>query len=177
MGLSSGEWAAIAAVSILVPPLGIPFLLFGLGPTLQADAAHKAAEAQADAEKAKGRIELAEAKQNARQMRRNHSRILAAQRVAFGKGGLLLEGTTLDVLAENAGEYELDAVTRERYGKNALNLARSAAAGYKMEARYAAAGAGVQTLTNATSFAGSAFFGGFGGLAGAPAGAPAGAGV
>jgi len=156
MGLSKGAWAGIAVASVVFPQIGIPFLLFGLGPTLQADAQYKAAKAQADAAKAEGKIRQAEANQNARQMRMNHQRILAAQRVAVAHGGVVAEGTALDVLASNAGEFELDAVTRERYGANAKSLANAAAKNYIQQGQYGIATSVIGGVTDTVKMAGMA---------------------
>lgn len=90
--------------------------------------AENEAQAMSDAAKAEGLLRKAESDQNARQMRKSHSRTLAEQRVMFGKLGVnASQGTPLDVLAENAGEFELDAVTRERFGQNALEMGLSTA--------------------------------------------------
>lgn len=118
------------------------FAFVGIGGGIEAIGQYQQTAAMVEAARQTGKLEKAEADQNARQMRKNQARIMAAQRVAFGRSGVRLEGTPLDVLAENAGEYELDAVTRERYGLNAKRLAYAQMRNYKEQGIIMAAASG-----------------------------------
>jgi hypothetical protein len=115
--------------------------------TVQGVAAKNAAKAQSDAAKAEGRMRRAEGKQNARQMRKAHSRELASQFVRFGVAGVdASSGTSLDVLAANAGEFELDAITKERFGSNAFELASHKASSARRAGKLGVASAAIGGL-------------------------------
>lgn len=120
----------------------------------------QAAQAAADAAKADAKLQAAEAQQSARQLRKEHARQLALQRVRFGKAGVIAAvGTPLDVLAENAGEFEIEARAVERFGRNVLAFGESAAANFRKQGQLAVAGTSVAGVAKAASVA----VGGFGG--------------
>lgn len=125
----------------------------------------QAAQAASDAAKADAKLQAAEAQQSARQLRKEHSRELALQRVRFGKAGVIAAvGTPLDVLAENAGEFEIEARAVERFGKNVLAFGESAASNFRRQGQLAVAGTSLAGAARAASIAA-------GGFSGAPGGA------
>jgi len=54
------------------------------------------------------------------QKRAESEKTLARQRALYGKAGVELSGTPLDLMAETASEYEMDALMLEREGKLAI---------------------------------------------------------
>lgn len=112
--------------------------------TLSSTQAEAQAQAQSDAAKAQAKLQQAESEQTARQMRKEHARMLAVQRVQFGKAGVIAAvGTPLDVLSENAGQLELEATAVERFGVNALAFGKAAASSFKAGGSLAVAGAAI----------------------------------
>ncbi len=107
--------------------------------------AEEAAQAASDAAKAQAKLQSAESEQTARQMRKDHARRLAIQRVQFGKAGVIAAvGTPLDVLSENAGQLEIEARSVELFGANALALGKASASSFQAGGSLAAAGAGLR---------------------------------
>ncbi len=109
--------------------------------SLQAASQAQQAQAASDSAKADAKLKQAEAEQTARQMRKEHSRQLAIQRVRFGKAGVIAAvGTPLDVLSANAGEFEIEAMAVQRFGKNVLAFGKSAASSFSQQGKLAVAG-------------------------------------
>lgn len=128
--------------------------------TVTAVGQENAAQAASDAAKADAKLKHAEAQQTARQMRKQHARQLALQRVRFGKAGVIAAvGTPLDVLSENAGELELEARAVERFGKNVLAFGKSAASSFSQQGKFAVAGTTLAGVAKVASLA-SGFKGG-----------------
>lgn len=115
----------------------------------------KAIEADADAAEAAALFNAAVAEREgfaeSARRRRLARRELSSQRVAFAKAGVRLEGTPLEVLAQNAAEFELDAVNVEIAARQTAMLDRARAAN-------------IQTI--AKTRAGAALLSGFAGGAG-----------
>jgi hypothetical protein len=91
---------------------------------LESDAVASAAEYNAA-------IVIQEGAQEAARRRRLARRELSSQRVAFAKAGVRLEGSPLELLAQNAAELELDAVNVEIAARNTANLERTRAKNIK----------------------------------------------
>lgn len=91
----------------------------------------RAAEAQADAIASAARfnaaVALEEASLEATRRRRIARQTLATQRLAFAKAGVRIEGTPLELLAQNAAELERDIVNVRIAGRRtaALDIARA----------------------------------------------------
>ena len=94
-----GQFLAIAAIASSI----------GQG-VLAAKAAKQQAQAISDA--AEYNAVRAEQEGQAKQsrLRRQARRKLSSQRVKFAKAGVRIEGSPLDLLAQNAAEFELDAL-------------------------------------------------------------------
>jgi len=73
---------------------------------------YNAAIAERDAESARQSAEY-----EAGLTRREKEKTLARQRALYSKAGVTLEGSPLELMAETAGEYEMDALMTERGGK------------------------------------------------------------
>ena len=69
--------------------------------------------------------------------RRETRRILSTQKSLFLKGGVTMEGTPLDVIAETAGQAELDALMIRQYGVARSREAMGRAAIYRAGGRAA----------------------------------------
>jgi hypothetical protein len=87
--------------------LEIPLLIGGIAAStsiaaLQARQQEKAAEGSADIERERTKIQRD-------RVRRDSARRIGSTRAAFGAAGVEFTGTTLDVLADQAFEAELDA--------------------------------------------------------------------
>lgn len=54
---------------------------------------------------------------NAQRIREQGHQALGAMRAGFGKSGLQMEGSPLDILAQSAGDVELDAVAARHQGE------------------------------------------------------------
>lgn len=91
-------------------------VLGGVGAMAQANAAKEEFDRQADLEKQAGRLEVA-------QIRRNKSRLLAAQSAAFNAMGIGTLGNALDVIQDTATEQELAAqIANSNSSQRARNL-------------------------------------------------------
>lgn len=75
------------------------------------------AKAQADALEQQGSLDIAKSKIESMKSRRSAHRLLSAQQAGFAKGGVTLEGTPAEVIAEAAGEAEFEARMIERFGE------------------------------------------------------------
>jgi hypothetical protein len=99
---------------------------------------------------------LREGKLAALRMREEGERVQSAQRTGFAKGGVILSGTPLEVMAETANIAESNALEIERSAARQAKELRRAARRKKRAGIFGAAGAAV------------------GGIYGGPAGAAAG---
>lgn len=117
----------------------------------------KAIEAEADAAESAALFNAAQTEREAlaesSRRRRLARRELSSQRVAFAKAGVRLEGTPLELLAQNAAEFELDAVNVEIAGRQSARLDRLRAANIQIVAKTRA---GAALLSGFTGAAGSA---------------------
>lgn len=102
------------------------------------------------------------AEYEAGQKRKETKRLLGKQRVLYGKAGVTMEGSPLDVLQETAAQGEMDALMIERgYAQRTasylsqVKLAQMRARGYRQQGYY---GAGSTLLTG-----GGKVVGGYGG--------------
>lgn len=123
---------AVAALSVVSGIVG------AVGSIVQASAAASAAEANADIERynmqvaERNRIAtLQQAEREAEDRARANARTLASLRAAYGSAGLSLEGTTVDVLEDQALEGAYDEA-------KIIYAGRVRAAGYIDEANQAA---------------------------------------
>ena len=97
------------------------------GAIVKGKAAKAQAEAIADANEFNAlRAEQAGSAEESRQRRMNR-RTLSTQRVQFAKAGVRMEGTPLEFLAQNAAEFELNALQARIQGQNTALLERKAA--------------------------------------------------
>jgi hypothetical protein len=102
-----------------------------------------------------------DAAEGMRRKRKENARFLASQRARYAKAGVLEEGTPLELLAENAGNLEMEALD---YQRQTRIQAAGLRAGGRMErdmanaqARAAQIGAGSSLLSGAATVAGSAY--------------------
>jgi hypothetical protein len=100
----------------------------------------------------------------ARQQRRRVRRLMGSQRAAYGRSGVTASGTPLDVLADTAGEAELERLVILRNGEVAAIGFENKAAGLRSQAG-AARTAGI--IGAAATIAGGAYAGYSNGLFGA----------
>ena len=139
---------------VLIGLLVVSILAAVGGATAAGVQSEQAAQAASDAAKADAKLRAAEASQSARQMRKEHARLLAIQRVQFGKAGVIASvGTPLDVLSENAGELEKEATAVERFGVNVLAFGQAASSSFKAGGTLGAVGAGVSGVGEAAGIA------------------------
>ncbi len=109
---------------------GTSALQFG-GALFQAKSAIDQAKVEQDAFEASARFNTAvatrEAAREEARVRRGSRRKLASQRVKFAKSGVRLEGSPLQVLTDNAAEFEVDAMNVRIDGHNQGLLERQRA--------------------------------------------------
>jgi hypothetical protein len=102
-----------------------------------------------------------DAAENIRRKRSENRRMLATQRSRYAKAGVLMEGTPLELLAESAGNLELEVLDYDRQQRmQAAGLRAQGAADLALganQARAAMIGAGSSLLSGASSMAGNAF--------------------
>lgn len=98
-----------------------------------------------------------DAAENIRRKRRENKRLLATQRSRYAKAGVLEEGTPLELLAETAGNLEMETLDYDRQQRMAAaGLRAQGAADLAMganQARGALIGAGASLLQGAASTA------------------------
>ena len=82
-----------------------------LGSIAQGESQAKAAEANAEAIRRNAAF-------NEQQQRRQGQARLSAINTAYGKSGVQMEGTPIEVLSQQAGEIELDALATRWMGEN-----------------------------------------------------------
>lgn len=74
------------------------------------------AKFNAELETQRARAEMESAAYEEKQVRRERSRLLSRQAALYGKAGVKMEGSPLDVMAETAAESELEALMTRKYG-------------------------------------------------------------
>lgn len=98
-----------------------------------------------------------DAAENIRRKRRENKRLLATQRSRYAKAGVLEEGTPLELLAETAGNLEMETLDYDRQQRQAaLGLRAQGAADLAMganQARAAYIGAGTSLLQGGAAMA------------------------
>jgi hypothetical protein len=87
----------------------------GVSAIAGADSQRRAAHAQADIARQKGKVAMQQANVNEDAQRRRADMILGAQRAAMGQAGTGLDGTNADLYQQSATNAELDALNI-RYG-------------------------------------------------------------
>jgi hypothetical protein len=106
------------------------------------------AEAVADAAEYNAALAIQEGAREAARRRRLARRELASQRVAFARAGVTLEGSPLELLAQNAAELEMDALNVELDARRTANLERMRAKSIRDVSRTAR---GAALLSGATT--------------------------
>lgn len=150
-------------MEVMIASLILVAVLSIASTTVTAIGQENAAQAASDAAKAESKLRAAEAEQTARQMRKEHARRLAIQRVRFGKAGVIAAiGTPLDVLSANAGELEIEAAAVERFGANVLAFGKSAASSFSQQGKFAVAGTTISGAAKVASLAAAGAGGGGG---------------
>lgn len=71
-------------------------------------------------------------------LRRRNRRLLSSQRVKFAKAGVRLEGTPMEVLAQNAAELELDAANVSIAARNTSELEQMRASNARRQGKRSA---------------------------------------
>jgi hypothetical protein len=89
--------------------------------------AEETAKFNAALEAQKARAEMESAAYEEKQSRRERSRLLSRQAALYGKAGVKMEGSPLDVMAETAAEGELEALMIRKYGATKAQQAMSQA--------------------------------------------------
>ena len=112
MAFSAATWMTIGAVTSMAGTGLSVISQAQQGKEQQRWSEYNAAIAERDATAAK-----AVAEHEASQKRRDTERILGRQRALYGKAGVTMEGSPLELMAETAAEGELDALMIERTGK------------------------------------------------------------
>ena len=108
----------------------------------------KLAENEAKAKEQQAHVE-------SRQMQKQKERLLAAQRAGFAKGGAVItEGTPLLLMAEQAGEAELDILNQQRNRAMEATSLKSEATLQKYQGKQAARAANIQAAGTVLSTAG-----------------------
>lgn len=115
-------------------------------------------QAAADAAKTQAQIALDEGRLEESRIRRASRRELAAQENAFRRSGIALEGSPLDLLAQNAGEMERNAVNVRRGTSNQVALLRTRADMAREAGRLGAASNALQGIANVGTGAASLGF-------------------
>lgn len=109
-----------------------------------------------------------DAAESIRRKRKENKRLLATQRGRYAKAGVVMEGTPLELLAESAGNLELEVLDYNRQAQlEQQNLRAQGAmdrAMGSMQARGAYIGAGATLLSGAGQAAGMAAMSGGGGM-------------
>ena len=101
---------------------------------LQAD---KAAEDNAQMAELNAFLAIKQSKEDARRIGVLASKVISAQRAAYGASGVTLEGSPLDVIEESAANAELDILTAKQQGKAAAFGLSQQAEQYRAEGRTA----------------------------------------
>jgi hypothetical protein len=110
----------------------------------------KLAENEAKAKEQQAHVE-------SRQMQKQKERLIAAQRAGFAKGGAVItEGTPLLLMAEQAGEAELDILQNQRNRAMEATALKSEASLQKYQGKQAARAANIQAVGTVIGGAGKA---------------------
>jgi len=122
-----------------------------------ARAAELSGQAQVTADKTQAQLQLAQANQQADDIRRKNARLAGTQRVAFLKSGVTLSGSAQDVMYDSALEGELDALNTRYTGQAGYTTYMNKAAYDKSTAEQTAANyrAGARTSASITKFEGN----------------------
>ena len=130
------------------------------GGILQAKGIADQAEAESQALEFKAQVAEQQATSDAARLRRRNRREVSKARVGFAKAGVRLEGTPLEVLAQNAAELELDAANTEIAGRTFAQQQRRAAKTVFKQGQRAAGAALLGATGEAIGFGASVFGGG-----------------
>ena len=150
--LAAGTWAAIGAVTAVA---GTAVSVYGQvqsGKAQKATANYNArlAENEAKAKEQQAHVE-------SQQMQRQKERLQASQRAGFAKGGAMItEGTPLLLMAEQAGNAELDILNNQRNRAMEGVSLKSEASMQKYQGKQAARAANIGAGATALSGFGSA---------------------
>jgi hypothetical protein len=132
------------------------------GGMAQADAIKQQAGAQAAAARHNAALAREQGAAEATRIRRAGRRELARQRLRVGASGVRLEGSPLELLAQNAFEIEREAVAAEIAGRNTARLdemqARSAKRAGRTGAATALLSGGLQAASTAARLRGPGGF-------------------
>jgi len=112
MGFAATTYLAIGVGTALAGTAMSAYSQYEQGKSQQRWSEYNAAIAERDAESARQSAEY-----EAGLTRKEKEKTLARQRALYGKAGVTLEGSPLEMMAETAGEYEMDALMIERGGK------------------------------------------------------------
>lgn len=129
------------------------------GGVLKAKGSLDQAEAAAQAAEFNRAKALQDASAEEARIRREARKELGRRALGAAKAGVLLEGTPLDLLAQTAAEFELEAVNARVAGANTANLERRRAKNLRKQGRSAA----ISELIGGTTSAVSSLFGNLGG--------------
>lgn len=138
---------------------------FGAGATIgggiaQGRAVQDAASAQAQAGLYNARLAEEEARSRAEYVRRQGHRELTSRFVEMSAGGVRVQGTPLQVLADRAYEIEREATNAEIEGRNTARLDRSQAQGIRRAGKVQVRNALIGGLGQAAARFGPTLFGG-----------------
>ncbi len=125
----------------------------------QSQAAREQGEAVARAARWNAQLAENEAKAEEARRRRVSRRLLATQRARIAASGVQIEGSPLELLASNAAELEIEALTARYRGQTTADLERARARTAQRTARKISQ---AELLGGAASV-GSSLFGAFGG--------------
>ena len=152
-----------AATSLAIASLALAGVGTGLavyGQVQQAENAKAVGKYNARLAEAQAKQTEMDAAENIRRKRKENARILATQRSKYAKAGVIEAGTPLELMAETAGNLELDVLDYNRQQRiNAQNLRQQGAMDLAMGQNAAQAGyinAGATLLQGAGQAAGMA---------------------
>ena len=144
---------SLVYVGVAVAVVGGAFSAYGTYEQGQASKATanynaKLAENEAKAKEQQAHVE-------SQQMQKQKERLIAAQRAGFAKGGAVItEGTPLLLMAEQAGEAELDILNQQRNRAMEATSLKSEATLQKYQGKQTARAANIQAAGTVLSTAG-----------------------
>lgn len=156
-------WTAVA-ISVVATSVSV------YGQVQQAQQAKAIGKYNAKMAEAQAKQTEMDAAENIRRKRKENARILATQRSKYAKAGVMEAGTPLELMAETAGNLELDVLDYNRQQRiNAQNLRQQGAMDLAMGKNAAQAG---YINAGATLLQGAGQAAGMGAMASRPAATP-----
>lgn len=135
----------------------IPLAIMAVGAVNQAVSAKQAGDYNARLANAEGAQALAEARVEEERSRRAFQRLIGTQRAGFGASGTAVDtGSALEVVVDQAGEAELEALSIRYGGAARQAAAANRAKAAKFQANQAATAAIISGASSVASYGASA---------------------